>query len=405
MFDNHEDLHSRFPHPHLKLNKELKEFYAFSGIHGFAIALITIFEPIYIYLLFGEKLWMVFLFLGIRYTSFGLFAPLGARLPSKIGVKHTILLSQPLLFIYFLGLWQGEVLGLFFFLLAPFAGLRSAIYWPAHHMFFTRFSDKGKRGKELSYRTMILSVSAGIAPFVGGIIITFFGGFTVLFVVVLTLLLAATVPLFLSHEIKEDYHDHYTEWIKEIFSPRYYRKTVAFMANGFETAVHSFVWPLFLFIIAINYEELGIITSATFIFGVIFTYYAGRKSDSAGSEKLLTYGAFINAAVWPIKMFVQAPLDAFLANTVHRFGRTVAYVPFISLFYDWAGEHKTTRDRLIVFRETIINLSRGLALFSIAAVVYFYSSDLRIWFMFSAISTLGLLFMTKHPFKAIRQPD
>lgn len=394
-FHNSGDNGEHIPHLHLRVSKELREFYAFTSIKTFAIALIGIFEPIYVYLHFGESLPHVFIYLGIRYMTFGLLAPMGAKLPSKWGIKHTFLLSIPLLLSYYFLLWHIEWFGAWALLLGMLTGLRSAVYWPAHHMFFTRFSQKGRRGRELSYRTIFLSISAAIAPVVGGFIIMQFG-FATLFIVVMTLLFASLVPLLFSREVEEDYHDHYFEWMRDMFRPSYRKKTAAFFSEGFDTVVEGYVWPLFLFIAAISFSELGMIASATFIAGMIYAFYVGRKTDAVGSEKLLGMGAILNAVLWPIKMFVHTPLDAFLATIVHKFGRTAAYVPFVTMFYDWAGEHKTTRDRNIVFRESVLNTSRGLVLGAFAIIFYFHD-NLALAFLLSAFVSLGVLFMIKDP--------
>ena len=56
---------NRIFHPHLHINRELTELYASSAIRTFAIALIAIFEPIYIYLTFDRSLTRAFLYFGL----------------------------------------------------------------------------------------------------------------------------------------------------------------------------------------------------------------------------------------------------------------------------------------------------------------------------------------------------
>lgn len=393
---HHEQNSLHFPHMHIPLNRELREFYAFLAIRSLGLYMIGIFVPIYLYLYFGRSLALVFLFLAIRYTVFGLFAPIGAKVISKIGIKHTLLLSTPFIFIYYVGLWQIDSLNYAgAFMLAVLSGLASTLYWTAYHIYFTRFSDKGKRGREMGYRSIILHIAAAVSPFIGGFIIAGFG-FGVLFIIVLSFLFASIIPLFLSKEAHEEYHDSYRQTFR-MFKMKKYRKAVAaLVAQGVDTGIEAYAWPLFLFILAINFESLGIIASASFLISMVFVYYIGKKADEVGSEKLLTIGTFLSALFWPIKMFVRTPFDAFLAQTLHSFGRTSIGLPFVALIYEWAGESEKIRDKIIVLRETTLNLSRGM-LFFVLSVVFMFTERLEALFVVAAVASFGYLFIIKRP--------
>lgn len=358
--------------------------------------MIGIFVPIYLYIFFDNSLSLVFLFLGIRYLFFGLFAPMGAKIISKIGIKHSILLSTPLIFLYYVGLWHIELLGSTgAFALAVLSGISSALYWSAYHIFFTRFSDKGKRGREMGYRSVILHLAAAVSPFVGGFIIANYG-FATLFIIVLSFLFASVIPLFLSKEVHEDYSDSYGRVFKMMRMKKYRKAVLALASQGIDTGIEAYAWPLFLFILAINFESLGAIASGSFIISMIFVYYVGKKSDEVGSEKLLSIGAVLNSLFWPIKMFVKAPLDAFLAHTLHGFGRSSAGLPFVAMVYEWAGESHKMRDRIIVLRETTLNVTRG-TLFLILSVVFMYINRIELLFAVASIAALGYLFILKRP--------
>src|SRR3989344_2213516 len=84
-------------------NKELNHFYLAVSIMTFADALINIFVPIYLYQL-NYPIYKIIFFYFLVSLSFVIFSYHGAKIVSKIGVKHSILWSAPFLMIYYLGL-------------------------------------------------------------------------------------------------------------------------------------------------------------------------------------------------------------------------------------------------------------------------------------------------------------
>ncbi|MEX0877374.1 MAG: MFS transporter [Candidatus Spechtbacterales bacterium] len=392
----HEHLNRYFPH----INKELKEFYASIAIRGFAVYLVTIFEPIYVYINLGYSLPKTFLYFGVISLVFGLLSPFTARLTVRYGSKHTMLISIPFLFVYYVGLWNIEHLGFFVIFLPLLSALDRALFWPAYHIAFTRLTDKGRRGQEVSLRTMILSAVAAVAPFAGGFMIQHFGGFALLFAVVLALLFASSVPLLISKDVHEKSRHSFLQPFKQIFSRKYRRKAVAFASSAGDLALEEYVWPIFLFTLAINFETLGLIISATLLFGMVFTFYIGRKSDAVGHGRVLAVGSFLDAVIWPFKIFVLTPLNAFLSDVLHRFARTSSYIPFGALFYEWVGEDEKERDKLVIFREVVLNVTRGVFLFFLA-ILFTLNIPLNYMFALGPLFALGLLFMIDKPKKFI----
>lgn len=393
-----EQFHHYFP----RVNRELKEFYAAIAIRGFAVFLIAIFEPIYLYIHFGHSLPKTFLYFAASSILFGVFSPFAVRLTARFGIKHTMLASVPFLFLYYVGLWNIDSLGIFILILPVLSAMDRLLFWPAYHIAFTRFSDKGKRGREVSMRTLLLTSVATVAPFVGGFIIQELGGFTVLFAVVLALLFSSMVPLFMSKEVHEGYKGHLLDVFREVKNKKYRRKALALFSLAGDLTLEAFVWPIFLFALAINFETLGVITSASFLFGMIVTFYVGRKSDTAGSEKVLSVGSFLNAAIWPFKIFVTTPFTAFLTDTLHRLGRNSSQISFEALIYDWAGETEVNRDRLIIFRETVLNVSRGI-FFIFLAILAAFEFPIAYMFAIGPLIAFGFLFVIDKPKKFVQE--
>jgi len=388
-------VHIHFPHIHYALNRELTELYASIALRQFALGLIVIFEPIYIFLYFSHDISKALLFFGAISLFQGLLSPFSGKIITKIGVKHSMLLSVPFLFSYYFGLWKIEALGGLFFILIIFKILHNLLYWPAFHIDFARFSEKKNRGKQLSYRHIIAALSAAASPFIGGVIIANTNaGYPTLFLIVLTLLFISVFPLFLSKEIHERYTDSFHKAFGEVFQKKYRYKAISFFAQGSEAISHIFIWPIFLFTLTISYSSIGLISSAALFGGVIFSLFLGRLIDKVGRERLLSVGAWLNAFTWPIKMFVHTPIDAFFINTLHQFTRLTAYMPFLTIFYDWSSRDDVNRDRLVILREMTLNTGRGIVLFSFAGL-FLFIDNLAVAFPIAAVFSLLMIFFIK----------
>lgn len=385
----------RIPHFHytLNLNRELTQLYASIALRNFTLGLIAIFVPIYIFLYLSGDISKTLLFFGTVALFHGALSPLAGKIITKIGVKHSMLASVPFIFLYYLGLWQIEALGEFFFILIPILVVHNILYWPAFHVDFSRFSDEKSRGKQLSYRHLVAALSESVAPLAGGIILVKFG-YPALFTIVLVLLFVSIFPLFFSKEARETYTDSFEKAYREVFQKKYRNKSVALFAEGAEGVASLIIWPIFLYVLAINYSSIGAISSVSLFAGLLFALYMGRLIDRMGHGRFLALGAWLNALTWPVKMFVRTPFDAFLVHALHQFTRLSAYMPFSTLFYDWTARDDVNRDRFVIFREMMHNIGSGICMVVLAGV-FLYVENIAIAFPIAGISSLFLIFFAR----------
>lgn len=377
----------RFHH----FDRELSELYISHTLRRFALAMICIFEPIYLFLYFNKSFSAVLLYFAGIAGLYGFFVPFGAKIMVKLGLKKAMLFSIPFIFFYYLVLWQIELIFILPFLAVILKFFYALFYWPAYHTDVARFSKKEIRGEQIGASIVVYNLASVVAPFLGGLII-YKLGFPVLFIVVLILLLTSAVPLFFSKEIHEVYSDYYKRAFREIISKRVRRESIAFAAYGFDAGVSMFIWPVFMFVLAINYESMGLITSAALFLSLILTFYIGKTVDRLNRRKLLNIGSILTAIAWFFKVLIKTPLDAFLAHTIYRFAFVSSSVPFRAIMYDKASEDKKVMDRFIVFREMSHNLGRAL-IFIILAVIFFFVSVSKIYLVFPLAAVLSLFFM------------
>ena len=374
-------------------NREVREVYWYTAIHSLALSMVFIFEPIYLYLYFSRDISKTLLYFSAVSLIFGLLSPFAGKIITKIGVKHSMLVSVPFLFLYYLGLWQIEFLGNFFFVLIPVLIIHNLFYWTAFHIDFARFSEKGKRGKQLSYLHTVAAIASALSPFVGGIILIKMG-YPVLFGIVLGLLFFSVFPLFFSKEVHERYTDSFQKAFGEVFHKKYIFKAIAFLAEGSEQSILIFIWPVFLYILAISYSSIGLISSVSLFAGLIFALYLGKVTDKMSHARLLIIGSWMNALTWPVRMFVATPLDVTLVNTLNAVTRITAHMPFGVLFYDWVGRKDANRDRFVIFREMTHNFGRGIVL-AIFAVIFLFVDNIAIAFPIAGVFSLMLMFFIK----------
>jgi len=378
---------------HYTLSRELTELYASVALRNFTLGLISIFEPIYLYLYFSQDISKTLLYFSSISLISGLLSPFAGKIVTKIGVKHSMLVSVPFLFLYYFGLWKIEFLENLFFILIPILITHNLFYWTAFHIDFARFSEKGKRGKQLSYLHTVSAVAAALSPFAGGIVLIK-AGYPVLFGIVLILLFFSIVPLFLSREVHERYTDSYEKAFGEVFHKKYRTKAISFLAEGSEYSILVFIWPVFLYMLAISYSYIGLISSISLFAGLLFALYLGKLIDRMGHARILVIGSWMNALTWPVRMFVVTPLDVILINTLNSITRVTAHMPFGVLFYDWAGREDVNRDRFVIFREMTHNVGRGIIL-AIFAVIFLYIDNIAIAFPIAGVFSLMLMFFVR----------
>ncbi|MCK4355310.1 MFS transporter [Candidatus Parcubacteria bacterium] len=380
------------------MKKESDRFLASLAIRGFAFGMITIFVPIYIYQHFNS-LSLTFLFFAGIYGLYAILVPTGGRIMMKIGIKKAMLVSHPLFWGFFVCLLFFDSSWLFIPLSIILNVLAMTCFWPAFHTNFSRVSESAKMGKEVGKLNFITAVPGILAPVIGGIIITIFG-YPTLFVVVLCVLFSSAIPLLLSEEVHQTYSDSYLKAYKRIFKKENKYYNLAFAANGMETVINAYLWPLFLITISIGYLAIGSIATVALVVSLLFTLYMGRITDRMDKRKLLAIGSVLTSGAWIGKFFVVSPVSAFIAQSFYRLSRTAAGIPYQTFLYEKAESKGHEIDEFIIYRGIVLNGTRTVLLVILAGVA-FIIPNINFTFILAAAFSLGFVFISKAPgFKA-----
>jgi MFS family permease len=285
--------------------REDNQFFISIALRSFAIGMILIFEPIYIYLHLGNSLPFTLIFFAFIHGIYSLLTVLGGKIMAKIGYDWAMLISH----FFFLGYYVLLSLINFSFFIVPLAVILKALgmmfFWPSYHTSFTRFSKKGQKGKYVSKKLFACILPSVLGPVVGGLILSEFN-YTVLFISVLVFLLVSAVPLFFKKEKNEFYNDGYKEAWQRMFRKENKKYTLGFVFASLEAGVNSYLWPLFMLILGIQYLSMGGITSFAVFLSALLALYAGKVSDSFKRSKLLNIGSFQSSFSLFSSQYLQA---------------------------------------------------------------------------------------------------
>jgi len=375
------DFYDRFTATHA--DPEVRRLTASVGILDFAVASISLFEPIYLTTL-GLTLPHVLLFYALVYLLYFFLLPLGARLSGRWGFHHAILYSSPFLIAYYLLLLAAKGDAWFLLLAAPVYALQKTLYWPSFHQELAKFGHDEERGREISNLASVSFLGAILGPVFGGVMISA-AGFAPLFSVVGVLILASNIPLMSLPDRRTRDGFGYLPALKRVFEPERRRDALSRFGYG-EELIGLVVWPVFIFTALKGYAETGLLVSASLLVTMISILYIGRLADLQSRHALLRSGTFFTAAAWVARMFVASPLGVLGADVFHRVSRALLGIPYISITY--ADAKKRGLLESVIFFEMALALGKAGAALLGAAVLWLVPGGFAAVFALAAAFTL-----------------
>lgn len=378
----------RFPHYFAKdIRREIGELYASTAIADFAIAVVMLFEPIFLYSVLNFTLQEVLLFMGAIYVVYIFLIPFGAKIANRIGYEHAIFLSIPFQILYWVFLFGSQHnFNLIYF--APLAyGIEKSLFWPAFHASVARFARQDQRGREFSVLHAILNITFIIGPYIGGLISEHFG-VRMAFVVAASIYFCSFIPLFTT---------------KEIFVPRVYqfrdtlkmyrqfpKKFLGYLGFGEELLVLT-VWPIFIFIIVKNYEDTGILATIATLIATLIGLYIGKITDHAKSKSyLIRISSLFYFMTWIGRYFANAFFTVFALDALSRTAKDALFIPLSALTYERA--ENTHIMPYVVFFEQSLAIGKLLAVF-LAIIVFAFTGSFFAVFVLAGLFSLLYLFI------------
>ncbi len=334
--------------------KELTQIYFSVALRSFAISLISIFIPLYLFQeknLSFEQTLLFFIFYSI---VFAITMPLAATFASRFGIKHSIIVGVPLyiLFVALMHYSSSAVMQLFF--TSTVLGASQAFYWMGMHLAFFHASHRKHRGEEVGIRSGVTVLSTMLGPFIGGVLITVIG-FKVVFALTIFLLFASALILLLNG----DGHVPYQFSMRAVFNKKYWKDSLFFVSRGSHVIVQGVIWPLFIFFIVKSYLSMGIVGSLMSLSSAVLFWGVGRYSDHSDKRKIMRWGSAAEAGAWLLMAFVKTVPQVFAVTILSSLTNAIRESPTGALEYDKA---KGQVAEYFVNREVFICLGRILAL-------------------------------------------
>ncbi|MFA5994744.1 MAG: MFS transporter [Parcubacteria group bacterium] len=381
-------LHHDSPHMrHFMKHKEMNELYLSYGILNFAIGLISIFIPIYLYKL-DYSIPAILFFFFLNSIGFVLFSYWGAQIVARLGVKHTMLLTIPIFIIFFIGLKFIPQFPFLFFILPLLRSFKMILYNYSFHLNFIQHSDRKHRGREVSI-IQALEVTAGIlSPLIGGAIIKY-SSFSVLFFVGSVILFFSMIPLFRTQDTYEAITFEKKRLIRDVFKKENLNYMYSFSGYAIESWIGMILWPIFLFVMLFNVESIGALTSVTTLVTFVMFYFIGKATDKKDKRELLRLGVLLYFFGWIGRIFVTGFTSMFFIDTYKNLTQRVVAVPWTAYSYDLAA--KGDYFKFIVQREIVFNISRSLMM-PILMLIFFLAGNTYAFIISFTIAAFFSLF-------------
>lgn len=369
--------------PH-KLKPEVRELFISTLILNFGLALIFIFEPIYLFRL-GYSLQQIMFFWVLVYFFYLLWIPIGAKVAEKFGYEHTMFYGTFFWILSYLGLYLIESHSIFFYITPLIYAVQKSLYWPSYHANFAKYSDDDEEGREIGMLNILTSLAFIIGPAIGGFIL-YQWGFHVLFVVVALVFLISNIPMLLTKERFVSEPVDYDRCYRRLLKPKNRKTVFAYLGFGEEILV-IVVWPIFISIFIESFLSIGGLVAVTTLITVIATLVVGRMSDRIDKRKILRFGVVFYSLSWLFRLIFKTPMMIFLTDGLSRVSKSIIGIPLIAITYENAKNHKVMNTVLLFEMSLIIGkLITCLFIFFLLFVV-----TQGLWPFYIVFITAGLL--------------
>lgn len=334
----------------------------------FGYSLISVFLPIYIFLI-RDSFLDVLTFLTFVCIGAMIFFPIVGKITSKIGNIHSILISAPLMILFFYTLQTFDPLIIGLPILGFLLGVQEAFFWMPFHEEFSFISKSKELGQEISIVKIVIALSGALAPFIGALLLMFFD-FNFLFLVVLLIISMGAIPLLFSKEIKPKQKMK----LKNIFSKKNRKFFLPFFGSGSLGVFNGWLWPILIFLILQNFLEIGSFSMIVNIFALISFTLLAFKLKKVNKDKLRIVGTILFSLSILVSAFVRNSFEIILIWIIFAIFHSIFSVMHESKIYE-KSKHNNKLEFFVV-REWAIGLGR---LFILAmAFLFVYDINLAL---------------------------
>lgn len=357
--------------PH-HMRRQVKELFIATTFVNLALAMVVLFEPIYLYQKLHYKLHEIMLFYFIVYIVYFFIMPLGAKFARKKGYELGIFIGTFLYIVFYVSLFLIAWYPILFYISPVIYALQKMFYWPSYHADFARFTDDKEEGREISAMTVASSLVYIIGPILAGFII-YEWGYGALFTLASIIFLASNIPTLITREKFKPAGFSYKSAYKDLFSKENRQAFWAYAGYGEELIV-LVVWPVFISIVISNMFDLGMIVTLATLVTTVVVLYIGKLSDSTNKRKILSLGSVFYSLAWFFRIFIVNTVGVFFVDTMSRLGKNVVSIPLVALTYEQAKDVEDHKKRSVMSKVVFFEMSLVMGKLLAIVLVYILTS-------------------------------
>jgi len=360
--------------------KNIDEIIAHNAVESFALSLISIFIPIYLYNL-NYSLSQIYLYYLAYFLVFSFFSLFSHKMV-KLGFKKILALRPISLIFFFIWLYSLKDFPQTLNYLAIFNGIISAFYWVSFHCFFAAKTDDANSLDRVGVLFSFPKIITLISPIIGGLIIKYLG-FSPLFFLVSFFLIASLIPLIKMKDFELDYDFE----PKNLLSKTFIKYFFGFIAEGIYYVVFVIIFPLFIYLNFGKELEVGFLSFFMSLAGIIAPIIIS-KACLHKTSKFIKIFSIIEGLFFLFVFVIKTSISAFLLSFIVSILANFWLIPFYSRMYRHSKQNNS-RDLMefMTVKEIMLGLSRA----AVFAVLYF-SGSFNLVFIINSLSRLLLLF-------------
>ncbi len=359
--------------------------YVSMSLRSFALSLVGIFVPIYLYTL-GYSIRNIFLFylMANAFQFFGDFFT-GYAI-AKFGAKKMLALSYPVVALNITILATMSAFHWPLWFPALTLALAQNLFWTPYHDDFSKAKSKKSTGKEVGNWIILSELFGALGPLIGGIVAQAYGVQYGL-IAALIIIICAVFPLLGKREIvkKRPIHHSFSAFKKS------YKDLIAYGGLSLEGMTLGIIWPLFLFLFIKSYAKVGFIVTFSLLVVVALSILMGKLTDKYKKEKVMRAGSLAGFLTATTRTLATGVGTAYVVSTVSSLSQIFLYIPFFSVYYLHAD--KSPRTEYISMMEMSVDVFRGV-LYAVLFLATFFLPDKSVFliaFGFAAIGSLSTM--------------
>jgi len=323
--------------------------------------------------------------------------------------------------------------------------ITNAFLWNSQHIHISRIMDGATKSSSMATMEIIRQITTVAAPLIGGLIAATVGPSWVIAAAVI-IAAAALIPL---RDVAALYHqgsqvagareeegemkqagraEETTSEVGDVAQPRgpHYdtspvqrREEVVFAANhttatrlaydfrgapprdifanfcfNLDTAIGSFVWPMYLAVAIAGYRGIGVIAGLSAATAIATVWIAGRRGDRGHDRAVLRQGITASSVIHLLRLAAATPLFITLLSAGYRAALAYFQNAWTSTYYHHAKKHGIA---YVMSMEIACDLAYA-ALWSLILVLALTTSHtvlFNVCFIIAATASWGCLLISK----------